>query len=167
MWNDANVRHHATVLMFQDVAVIDKIANLRKRNLDLDRRHLAGSALPGRDATVAFRTAVIHRHVIHHTAAVATGRIGWQHAKAGLVNMEVVVLPGDIHKLPAFGHRPVPCCKWQAYADGEVVKWLDVLEGTCDRLAMLIQLLVAQTKAIRLSRRHAEINPAHVSGRKG
>lgn len=60
--HDPNLRHHAPVLMFENMAVIDEIAELAERNVEHDRRRGAVAAPPlldGADAAL----------VVHHLIA--------------------------------------------------------------------------------------------------
>ena len=102
-----DVGHLAAVFMLQNVAVVDKIADLREGNLDPHRRHLAAALTPGGHAAVAAGAAVQQRHIVHHAACIAGGCVGGQHVEACLVNVEVVIFPSDVDQLPALSDRLV------------------------------------------------------------
>src|SRR6516225_244037 len=51
--DNANVGHHASILVLEDMAVVHEITHLRKRNADIHRLDLTGSRTPCSDRTVA------------------------------------------------------------------------------------------------------------------
>ena len=76
---DANPRHHAAVLMFEDMAVIDEIAGDREGNIHSDRMRRAGAFAPiidtGTDAVGMSERNAVQQHTL-------AGYLVWQ---AGLV----------------------------------------------------------------------------------
>src|SRR5262249_37190099 len=78
-------RHHAPVLVLQDVAVVDEFAELREWDVEHDRWRLATAAAPLRDRADAVLVVVdlirdllvrlrhAEREIVLHNAAVGTG----------------------------------------------------------------------------------------------
>ena len=63
-WPHANPRHHATVLMFENMAMIDEIASYRERDVNYSWVGLAGTVAPVSNAG-AGAIGVDERYAIH------------------------------------------------------------------------------------------------------
>ncbi len=61
--HDLNCRHHATVLVGEDMAVVDELAELRERVLNEERRRSTVAAAPLRNRAIAVLIIRHHRHV--------------------------------------------------------------------------------------------------------
>ena len=101
--------------MFQDVAVEDEVADLAEGDFHDHRdgtADAAGEGVGGAIAEVGVGGAGQGDVVVQHQTVLQLGRDGGagdraagQQAEAGLVDVEVMVLVGDVEQFPDFLHR--------------------------------------------------------------
>jgi hypothetical protein len=74
--HDADFRHHASVLMFEYMAVIDEVANLLEWDFNNHSSRFAGPGAPGVYRPIASRSiafeirAVRHRHIVEQGVSI-------------------------------------------------------------------------------------------------
>src|SRR5579863_5397771 len=136
--DDADVRHHAAVLMFADVAVVDVITYFGEGNGDVDRFYLAGSASPRGDGAIACAAAVGKRHLVHQDTSVAGGRAVGQNEELGLMHVEVVRFAGDVDELPDLRDGLVVGREREADVDVLGVECRDVFKRAGDGIALVV-----------------------------
>ncbi len=115
--DDANVSHHAAVLMLADVAVIDKVANFGEGNRHEHRRHLACAVTPFHYRSITGCASAGKGHVVHHCSAIADGRAFGKHKEFGLVHVEVVRFTCRVDQFPNFGRCLIAGSEWEAHVD--------------------------------------------------
>src|SRR5580693_10400545 len=105
-------RHHATVLVLEDVAVVDEFSKLGERDVENLRVRVAMAVAPLRyraDAVLVVEDLVLdagvgHRHterkIILRHAAIAAG-----HHKSRLMQMKIVVFRRQLNELPGLVYR--------------------------------------------------------------
>jgi hypothetical protein len=67
IWPDTNPRHHATVLMFENMAMIDEIASYREWNVDRRGVGFTDTVAPVGDA-IASAIGMLQRYAAHEDA---------------------------------------------------------------------------------------------------
>ncbi len=101
----ADMCHHSAVFVFQNMAVIDEVAELGERDFDHDRCHVACTAAPRSNGSIAGRTTVINREIVHQCAGFVAASRRWLHyTKPGLVYVKVVVFAGHVDQFPGLLH---------------------------------------------------------------
>ena len=116
VWHDADFRHHASVLVFKNVTVVDEVADLLEWDFNNHSARFAGPGAPGvygpiASSSIAFEIrAVRHRHIVEQGVSVKNvdgyflpiGSRRRDQAETGLMNMEVMVLAGEVDQFPYF-----------------------------------------------------------------
>ncbi len=114
--HDADFRHHASVLMFEYMAVVDEVANLLEWDFNNHSTRFAGPGAPGVYRPIASRSvafeirAVRHRHIVEQGVSIenvdgyflSIGARRRDQAETGLMNMEVMVFAGEVDQFPYF-----------------------------------------------------------------
>jgi len=155
--------HHAAIFMFQNVAVVHEIANLRKRNAYLHWRDLAFSAPPGRYGSVAFAGSMRDGHVVNQRSGLAVARRRGQHSKLGLMHMEVVILGSDVDQFPWLLDGMIARAEWETHIDIRVIEGRNLLEGSRHRPSARVHLFIAKAEAVFNSSGHTKENASEVA----
>jgi len=144
--------------MTQDVTVVDKVTKDGEGDPDDHPRGDACPALPRCDRSVAAGTTPGDGNVVvqHARSLEPLGgdrsreRLASEKLEPGLVDVEIVILPGNVHQLPHLGHRAIPRC--QRDADGRIRGMIEGAElqlaGRGERLTCL-DLAVPQAVRVR------------------
>ena len=146
--SDADVGHHAAVLVLADVAVVDEVSRLGEGNSDNHGGNPAASVAPLPDCSIAGGASVGDGDIIHALACVAGRGVFGQHKELGLVHMEVVRLGRDVDQLPLLGDRRVVRAERETDADDGWIEGSDVFEGAGDGMTVLVHLLIAEALAV-------------------
>ena len=115
--NDLDLRHHAPVLVFEDMAMVDEFAELSERDVEHHRRRGAVPIVPLVDGANPVLWAVDGGVDGRFGIATPSGRLssimpgpdGLEDAcittEPGLVEMEVMVFGRELHQFPGLVHR--------------------------------------------------------------
>ena len=121
--NHLDLRHHPSVLMLEDVAVVDELTKIRECDIDLERRRSTVAASPLIDRTdtalvvhhliqdgrirrrdserpIILKNAAAHRRIDGRGEDRVCGSRSLHRTEPGLVNMEVVILGRQLHQFP-------------------------------------------------------------------
>src|SRR5882672_6462840 len=119
--HDDDPRHHAPVLVLEDVAVVDEFPELGERDVEDLRGRLAMAAAPLRDGADAvlvvqdlIRDAGIRRRHAQGEVVLDHAAVAARHHETRLVHVEIVVFGRQLDQLPRLSHGRLTWSEWQA-----------------------------------------------------
>ncbi len=86
--------------MLSDMAVVDEVSDLGKRDAHRHRRDRTGSGAPRSDGPIAGLATGRQCDIVHQFPCIPIGGVLRDHIKLGLMDMEVMRFPRDVDQLP-------------------------------------------------------------------